>query len=192
MHGFHNAKFSQSRMCDLACNQRFGDHANYFAIAGEHSVGDLAHKTNVGAPVNQSQATFNKGHSCVAGSLKVFRTHPGVRSTEDADPRHGCLVLRRSGACLGLCVLRRSAANGVSISWLPITRRRRKFVEPLVVRVPATMPMMSCFSTNLWSRRSFSAERTMLSVAGVCGASTGLTPQSRFTRLQTAGRWLKA
>src|SRR5262249_26172797 len=136
-------------MCDLACNEGFGDHANHFAASRKHCISNLAHHPDVCAAINQSEATFNECDACLASGVKILWGQTRIRSAEDADSPHGSLFLRRSGVCLGVCPFRRSGANGVSRSWLPITCSRRKLVEPLVVRVPATMPMMSCFSTNL-------------------------------------------
>ncbi len=59
-------------MCDLACNERFGDHANHLATCREHRVCDLAHQADICAAINQSEATLNEGDSRLASGPKVF------------------------------------------------------------------------------------------------------------------------
>src|SRR5215471_2457209 len=94
--------------------------------------------------------------------------------------------LRRSGIGRMRLDLRRSFAEE-DVSLAPTTCSRMKLVEPVVVRVPATMAITSpCFTACL-DRSSPSARVTMSSASVATSLSTGWTLHIRFRRAHTVG-----
>src|SRR6185437_9039679 len=99
----------------------------------------------------------------------------------------GDYLLRLSTGDTGFIrgALRRSSRTCIGCAPVPTTCSRIKFVDPLLLCVPATTAIMSPGCTACCCRRYVSALCTMSSALGVISHDSGDTPHIRLSRAQT-------
>jgi hypothetical protein len=82
-----DVQLSQAAMGDLAVNELLGDDADGTSTRVEHGVGELAHKTDVAAAVDQGDPALGKQLTKPTGGRSVGRRATAGRTTEDTDHR---------------------------------------------------------------------------------------------------------
>jgi hypothetical protein len=74
-------------MGDLAVNELLGDNPDGTSTRVQHGVGELAHKTDVAAAVNQADPALGKQLAKLTGGRSIGRRPTAGRATEDTDHR---------------------------------------------------------------------------------------------------------
>jgi hypothetical protein len=80
-----DVQLGQAAMGDFAVNEVLGDDADGTSTRVEHGVGELAHKTDVAAAVDQADPALGQLLAKLTGGHSIGRRATVGRATEDTD-----------------------------------------------------------------------------------------------------------